>query len=287
MGFGFLTMAYGPSKYIRQAEVLAKSLRLHMPDYPVAVVTDGQVDPRLFDHVIPMKPYDKPGVVLKIDMYDYTPFDETLFIDSDCIATRPFDSSLEIRRFDFTPVKSRWLSRSDSDPWINDVAHALDLVGADRMPSFNGGVYFFRKGPVAASVFEQARELHGRAAELGLRNIDKAGPNDESIFGLVLARLGLELYDDQGALMSAPIRLQGPLKIDPLGGETVFCKDGVVIRPAIVHFCAHLSKSLQYEVSQYAITHGRHASATAVVFFRLRRKLERMRDRFTKRKAAR
>ena len=139
--------------------MLAKSLRLHMPEYPIAIVTDGRVDRRLFDHVIAIKPYDKPGVVLKIDMYDYTPFDETLFIVSDCIATRPFDSSLEIRRFNFTPVNARWPFRSDTDPWINDVAHALDVVGADRLPGFNGGVYLFRKEPAAASVFEQARGL--------------------------------------------------------------------------------------------------------------------------------
>ena len=113
--FGFLTIAFGSDKYIRQAENLALSLRCNMPGYRIAIVTDRPDVAPGFDIVIPMRKFDQAGVIHKLDIYDYSPFHETLYIDSDCIATKSFHSQIEqikLRFFaDSMSVSSTWRSR--------------------------------------------------------------------------------------------------------------------------------------------------------------------------------
>jgi hypothetical protein len=116
---GFLTMAFGHQRYVRQAENLALSLKRHMPGIPLALVTDRKNVSGLFDVVVPMKAIACAGVVQKLELYTDSPFQETLFIDSDSVATRPFQSELAaIRQYDSTPVMGRYLLRGQSDPWI-------------------------------------------------------------------------------------------------------------------------------------------------------------------------
>ena len=55
---GVITLAYGIPKYIEMAKTLARSLRLHSPDIPRAIVTDTQDDGELielFDDIMPLR----------------------------------------------------------------------------------------------------------------------------------------------------------------------------------------------------------------------------------------
>lgn len=141
---GLLTMAYGPQKYLDQAETLARSLRMHMPNFRRAIITDRPASD-LFDVVIPIDDFNVPGTLLKVRMYELSPFEHTLFIDSDCIAARNFETQLaEICNYDFTPIVTSFLGPGDRDLWLKDVGYALSKVGGERFPKFNGGVYFFK-----------------------------------------------------------------------------------------------------------------------------------------------
>jgi hypothetical protein len=257
--FGVLTMAFGADKYLRQADNMALSLRRHMPGIPLAIVTDREIQNTLFDINIPMKQISQAGTVHKVDLYDYSPFQETLFIDSDCIVTRPFHAELSaIREFDFTPVVSRYLVRGESDLWLVDVAAALDRVNGDSFPKFNGGIYFFKKGDLARRVFSRANELRSEAAALGIKDFDKAGPGDETLIGLSLAELRvLRLYDDHANLMRTPLNMNGRLRIDALGGGCSFNKEGKIVTPAICHFCADWVHSPEYKIAEYSLRNGR------------------------------
>src|SRR6478609_7538916 len=98
-------MGFGPDRYIRQAEALALSLKLHMPGIPLAVVSDQDLRGTLFDISVPLDRSNPSGIISKLDIYKYSPFNETLFIDSDCLVSRPFPEELEeIRKFDFSPI---------------------------------------------------------------------------------------------------------------------------------------------------------------------------------------
>jgi hypothetical protein len=257
--FGFIAMAYGHERYFRQVENMALSLKRHMPNFPLAIVTDRQIAGPLFDIVIPMKPFLQAGVVHKLDLYDYSPFQETLFIDSDCIVTRPFPSELAaIREYEFTPVVSRYLYRGESDPWIDNLTNTLDQINGASFPKYNGGVYFFKKCEFAQQIFERAKALCHETKRLGIKDFDKGGPNDETLFGLTLAELHVtQLYDDLGALMRTPVGIIGKLHVDALGGGCSFNKGGDVVSPAICHFPVEWLFSPEYKIAEYSLRNNR------------------------------
>jgi hypothetical protein len=255
---GFLTMAFGHRRFLTQAENMGLSLKRHMPGIPVAIVTDRNVVHAAFDLAIPMKPFSKAGVVHKLDLYNYSPFDETLFIDSDCIITRPFHNELAaIREYDFSPVVGRYLHRGETDPFIADLAAALDQINGAAFPKFNGGVYFFKKSDLAQQVFSHANALRDKTTALGIRDFDKGGPNDETLIGLALAELRVsQLYDDLGNLMRTPVNIIGKLKVDALGGGCSFNKGGVFVSPAICHFPVEWLLSPEYKIAEYSLRKG-------------------------------
>jgi hypothetical protein len=70
------------------ARALALSYRRQNPLRPFAIVTDDSNAKDLanyFDVVIPLNSAYGVGVVQKLNLDRYSPFDETLFVDSDCL----------------------------------------------------------------------------------------------------------------------------------------------------------------------------------------------------------
>jgi hypothetical protein len=254
-GFGIATIAIGHERYARQAEILSLSLRKNMPDVPLAIVTDCSRLSTIADFVIPPLTGVPAGVLQKAYLDRYTPFAETLFIDSDCIVTRPFfDELKEIRRFDFTPAMEKNTPPNGTDEYIEDLYAALTLVGGKEFPKFNGGVYFFREGELASSVFSNAREIHGRYREFGIKAFDKSGPGEETVFALALAKLGVtDLYHDGGRLMRTPTGLKGKIRIDPLGGGCSFERYDGTVSPAICHFAGPYIFSPEYRLAVYSL----------------------------------
>jgi len=265
-------MAYGPDRFLRQAETLSRSLRLHMPGLPLALVTDRKDAGELFDIVIPMRPFGRAGTLHKINLYDYSPFEETLFIDSDCVVVRPFHEQLEaIRGHDFAPIVTLCLKDGESDLWLEDVGAALQGVGGSAFPKFNGGVYFFRKGAEAEGIFARANDLLLRKKELGIKDFDSAGPGDETLIGLAMAQSPhLKLFDDHGLLMRTPLNTQGPVEVEVLNGFSSFVKEGKQVSPAIIHFCGPWIDHPAYAIARAELEADKPASRLARGLFWLR-----------------
>lgn len=256
-------MAYGRQKYVDQAVALAQSVKLHVPHLPICLVTDRTDPVKPFDEQVQMASFDEAGTILKTRIYEYSPFEETLFIDSDCLVTRDFSEQLDaIRRWDFSPVVNTYLTAGDSDLWLKDVGSALVGVGGECFPKFNGGVYFFRKSEIAAEVFAEAERVRHRQSELGILDFDAAGPGEETLIGLALAKMGLsDLYDDEGKLMRTPLNATGPVHLDILKGECAFEKNGARVEPAIVHFCGEWIDHPAYRIAVEEVASGQRLSA--------------------------
>lgn len=123
-------------EFYQEAYTAASSVREHMPDVEIAIATNVPETDPLFDHVIPIEDpnYDFTD---RIRYYQETPFDRTLFLDTD---TYLFGSVQEI----FDVLDSHDLA----------VAHALgrrqELIHSDKdlptidvpdcYPMFNCGV---------------------------------------------------------------------------------------------------------------------------------------------------
>lgn len=85
---GYLVMAQG--NYVSQAEALAKSIACTQSSVNnISVITDGDPDPTLFDHVIPLEKDISGNSTWKIhnrvQFYDLSPYDETVILDADML----------------------------------------------------------------------------------------------------------------------------------------------------------------------------------------------------------
>lgn len=94
---GIITIGTGAQKYIDMSIYLAMSCKLNSPGIPLALITDSK-DPSLkkyFDIIIPANPDYPKGIVHKIFISDYSPFEETVFIDGDCMVVRDISNMFD------------------------------------------------------------------------------------------------------------------------------------------------------------------------------------------------
>ncbi len=278
---GFITMAFGADKYFHQAESLARSLRRHMPGFRIAIVTDREDVGSLFDIRVPIDPVEIAGTLLKADLYHYSPFEETFFIDADCIVARPFHEQLEqIRQYDFSPIVTKFLSAGDTDLWIRNVGEAIRRVDGTPFPKFNGGVYFYRKSRFAEEVFATAHAINARSEELGILDFDKSGPGEETLLGLALSQMRVtSFYDDGGRLMRTPLNSQGAVHLDVIEGSCQFVKEGHPVSPAICHFCGDWYDHPAYLVAQQELMAGRKISRGRKAYMQATYKAKRLNAR--------
>ena len=213
------------------------------------------------------KPFGIPGTILKIRLYQYSPYKETFFIDSDCVVFKDFSDHVEkMRAWDFTPVCNSYLQHGDKDLWLRDVGSSLDKVGGTSFPKFNGGVYFFRRCDFAEKMFTRARDMLERSEELGILDFDSAGPGDETVIGLALAEMQAgPLYDDDFGLMRTPLNSVGPIVADPLAGVSKITKNGLEISSAILHFCGPYANHISYVKARRALELGHDPSSVEIL----------------------
>ncbi|MGB0370234.1 MAG: hypothetical protein ACPGN3_02710 [Opitutales bacterium] len=246
---GILTIAFGKRRFIKQAENLAISLKEHMPELPIALVTDNPDyrNPH-FQEIIPLDKSLGRGVVQKLHLHTYSPFEETLFIDADSLCLKPFTDQLEaIRKHGFSPIWSGFKFLGQSDPYLEDLDFTLKTLGIERLAKFNGGVYYFDRSPFAKKVIETAHQIHERCVELKIRNFDSGGPNDETVYGLALEIAGREAYNAWGKFMKTPIRAIKPVRLDPKANICEFVDKHGLQQPAILHFAGPWTSSLEYK----------------------------------------
>ena len=247
MSEGLITIAYGPEKYIRMARALALSYRRQNPLRPFAIVTDDSNRKGLenyFDIVIPLNSTYGPGVVQKLNLDRYSPFDETLFVDSDCIF---YKSPERIWRLyagkDFTVRGWRyltgWTEYEKKSPYqfVQNMPDFLRQNDITRFPHFNSGAFFFRKSETASNVFINARSIYERRKTLGFVPFKNAPINDEPAFAVAMEISGVEMDPwDNNEGMETAINMEDASSINVLTGKARFRKNGTDCDPVLIHF---------------------------------------------------
>jgi hypothetical protein len=235
---GVLTLAFGNSVFLDLAKALARSLKLHDPELPRALVTDSN-DPELlglFDIKVDHNPMYGSDVGQKLFLDLYSPFDETLFIDSDCLVVRKLDPFWRaFRDSDFGACGRRILRAGEKDEFM-DVDRVLTHFGLSGLPKFNGGIYYFKNTPAATAIFETARSLIPRAGELGFRTFRGGGLADEALYAVAMALHKIPLVDMAPGGMWTPLNATSPLTFDVVRGVCHFLKAGEPVEPEIMHF---------------------------------------------------
>lgn len=151
---GFLTMAYG-EKYCKLAEHLYMSYKLFGNcDYPFYCITNQASAERLgkvFDGVIVKDNFVK-STSDKLMFFTDNPFDESVFIDSDCSIVNDVNYIFEEFEQNGSPISAvadyRELSNPEKGAQFG--INAIKELGITHdFPNFNGGVYYYKKCPAA------------------------------------------------------------------------------------------------------------------------------------------
>lgn len=235
---GVLTLAYGHRRFVEQAKFLGMSLQLHAPHVPRTLVTDFD-DPKLrsiFTQVIPHRPEFGSGVRQKLYLDQYSPYDETLFIDSDCLALGNLDAFWTAFAGQYFGVPGfRYLHKGSVDSFI-DVDFLLDHLGLSSLPKFNGGTYYFTRSAEASAFFDTARKIMDNWRELRLAPFRRNGPNDESVYSVAMAMHNVSLTYMGCGGMWTPCGYRGKLSLDGIRGTCSFEKEGEIRTPEVIHF---------------------------------------------------
>jgi hypothetical protein len=251
---GILTLAIGKPKYIEMAKSLARSLILHDPRLMRGIITDSR-DPELgdlFTYRIDLRPEYGSGLHQKMFLDRYTPFEETLFIDSDSLAVHSLDAFWSaFQSVPFGVCGIRTLHADDTDESI-DVPFILDHFKLSSLPKFNGGAYYFKRTPEAAAIFATARDLLAHAAELHFPNValnagngPYNGPTDEALYSVAMAIHGLTVTNMGRGGMWTAVDSATDLALDVPNGICSFVRRGRLVAPDILHV-ASFTESLIY-----------------------------------------
>lgn len=251
---GILTMAFGSERYIKMAKTLALSLRLTNPDIPRAIVTDSKYFPefeQLYDQLIPINPELGSGLSQKLHLFHYSPYNNTLFIDSDCIVIRNIQHVFAL--FSNTSFSNTG-EIIQSGEWSMDVTSTLKKMGLNSLSKWNGGTYFFKKDELAKSIFEDAIKIRDNYHELGIEAFARGGINEEPVLSLAAALHGVFAVNDENkTAMFTPLNMEGKFHIDSLSGECRFKKNGKWVSPSIVHFCGSIADHFHYKRESFKI----------------------------------
>ena len=158
---GYVTIATGKTHYYRIAKNLLDSYRVNASGaYPFAIICDRENEyTAAFDKVVLM---DNPAhsYMDKLRLFDCLPWDETIFIDADCLCYGDIDRWWELfaqNGSDFS-VFGRAYEDLDTDKgWFQTAGMGEFREQIHFVPSFSGGVYYLRNTATCKKVLDTAK----------------------------------------------------------------------------------------------------------------------------------
>ena len=197
MSRGFVTIATGKDNYYRIAANLLRSYRYYSKDpVPFAIICDRKNRyTELFDKVMIM---EDPcfSYVDKIRLPEFMPYDETIFIDSDCLAYKDLNDFWDIfeNADDFSafganyPLKYKfgWFKKEDVGIYSEQVKY---------IPDFIGGVYYLRKTDKLKEFYEIVNHVKATYHDYRFRQFEDVC--DEPVNALAMAVCGFRTMGEK------------------------------------------------------------------------------------------
>lgn len=191
---GFITIATGEKRYFELARNLLRSYRMWTEEaLPFSLLCDEENEyTHEFDTTIVLES-PMGGYLDKLQLYDYAPYDETIFIDADCLAYEDLNrwfKLFEQHNADFSVFGYAYKNLDTEEGWFNPLKMNEYTDYIDFVPAFNGAAYFIRKSNVSKGVFRIANEVALRYDKYGFKGFTK--PADEPLLALGMAVYGCE-----------------------------------------------------------------------------------------------
>lgn len=261
MNRAVLTIATGKKLYLDMAINLARSFFLWHKDTGITFrlvtdlpVTDIPGDVRSKVEVISTLPGELgEGFSPKLHLDKLASSGQTLFIDSDCLVYRNLSFVFDEFEGNAVSVAGNYISTGE---WFGNVSDICRRFNVQHLPKFNGGVYYLENGPVAAKVYQTARDLEKQYDEIGFVRL-RNRPNDEMLLALAMELNKQKPIPDDGTILAEFVNFQSGIKSDLLNGAAaLYNKPGhpsyqpnwhlTVARPAIVHYLGYYNQKVPY-----------------------------------------
>jgi hypothetical protein len=198
-GRGYLTLAARRPRYLEMAVDMALSLRAHTA-LPIALAADEELGriartryAAAFDAVTTLPDRFLTGRALKYGSAEASPFDETMFVDADCIVLGGLDDLFAVLRHTDMAMTGEQLGPSeDRDHHGFSTTSLIRRFGLPTYLKTNSGLFCFRRGP-ALGIMEECLACYRDEVipRLRWRALFGGWLGDELAFGIVGGRRAL------------------------------------------------------------------------------------------------
>lgn len=187
---GFVTIATGDESYYKQAFNLLRSYRLFNHHLPFAIVCDRQNKYTAdFDDVFLLGNAQK-NYLDKLSLLLDAPYDECVFIESDCIIYRNIEAFFDLLST-ATDFSCFGWNNGELSTWFSDPAEPISRFGEKiaAIPIFNPGYFYIRQSTVCKKMYQDALEIADWIAENQIQGgkislICKGTLRDDPLFSL-------------------------------------------------------------------------------------------------------
>ena len=249
---GFFTVATGDEHYYRiAANLLASYRHFTSAPMPFAILCDRENEfTRAFDRVILLETPTN-SYLDKLALYDYLPFDTSVFIDADCLA---YGNLNEIFRYfehgdDFCCV-GRVLPLDDKTGWFNyeDLGELQPKVS--YCVGLHGGIYYIRKGEKAKAVFDTAKQIAQDYKKYKFKGRFST-PGDEPILALSMALNGCKPITHDLRIICCYWEHENAMNLSVPKGRAYICREKK--DTILVHWGTRFTRGLLYRKQTAAL----------------------------------
>lgn len=175
---GVLYIAFGEN-FIKEALISAESVKIHNPDLSITIFSDKKISSEFINNSIVIEP---KHIRAKVDFIDQTPYEKTLFLDSDTVIVSSIIEEFSLLdKFDLAIChdlarKRDYISSVISE--YQDIPYSFSEV--------NPGVIFFKKNENTLDFFNRWKKLFYQHHE--------KWPFEQPTFRIALWQTNLKLY---------------------------------------------------------------------------------------------
>ena len=193
---GFVTVATGSEHYYQLAANLLCSYRRNGGGaWPFAIIAEEENEyTKAFDQLVLM-PNPTHSYMDKLRLFECLPYDETIFIDADCLVYGCIDDwwSCLGNGSDFSCFGCAIEDLNTDQGWFrwDGMGEFKDQIRF--VPSFSGGIYYVRKTSTAQKVFDLARYAAEHYKEFPFVIFN--APADEPVLAFGMAVCGCKPVD--------------------------------------------------------------------------------------------
>lgn len=243
---GFFTVATGDEHYYRLAQNLLHSYRyFSKKPLPFAILADRENEyTREFDDVILMENTTN-SYLDKLALFDYLPYDTSIFIDADCLAYGDLNEipALFEQADDFCCF-GRVLPLEDKTGWFNyeDLGDLQSKVS--YCVGLHGGIYYIRKAKKSAAVFATAKQIVKDYQKYHFKG-KFSTPGDEPILALSMALNGCKPISHDIRAICCYWEFENQMKLDISNGCALIPSRNLDV--ILVHWGTRFTRQLLYQ----------------------------------------